>query len=144
MHQIVRCFLKNSEGKFLLVRHKNKDYWTLPGGHIEKKEDIFSAMKREIMEELNIKVKFIGEKKGITIDGVKEIINPFITYKIEYTNKKAKKEKRLEYIFLAKIKSNQIIKTQIDEIDEYKFFTKEEISKLENTFEQIKELCKYI
>lgn len=96
------------------------------------------------MEELNIKVKFIWEKKWITIDWVKEIINPFITYKIEYTNKKAKKEKRLEYIFLAKIKSNQIIKTQIDEIDEYKFFTKEEISKLENTFEQIKELCKYI
>lgn len=144
MHQIVRCFLKNSEWKFLLVRHKNKDYWTLPWWHIEKKEDIFSAMKREIMEELNIKVKFIWEKKWITIDWVKEIINPFITYKIEYTNKKAKKEKRLEYIFLAKIKSNQIIKTQIDEIDEYKFFTKEEISKLENTFEQIKELCKYI
>jgi 8-oxo-dGTP pyrophosphatase MutT (NUDIX family) len=35
----------------------------LPGGHIEKKEDIFTAIKREIMEELNIKVKFIGEKK---------------------------------------------------------------------------------
>jgi NADH pyrophosphatase NudC (nudix superfamily) len=44
---------------------------------------------------------------------------------------------------LAKIKSDQIIKTQIEEIDEYKFFTPEEISKLENTFEQIKELCKY-
>jgi 8-oxo-dGTP pyrophosphatase MutT (NUDIX family) len=115
----------------------------LPGGHIEKKEDIFTAIKREIMEELNIKVKFIGEKKWIDLPWLKEIINPFITYKIEYTNKKGTIEKRLEYIFLAKIKSDQIIKTQIEEIDEYKFFTPEEISKLENTFEQIKELCKY-
>ncbi len=144
MQQIVRCFLKNSEWKILLVKHKNKVHWVLPGGHIEKKEDIFTAIKREIIEELNIKVKFIGEKKWIDLPWLKEIINPFITYKIEYTNKKGTIEKRLEYIFLAKIKSDQIIKTQIEEIDEYKFFTPEEISKLENTFEQIKELCKYI
>gem|GEM_PF-3774109 len=62
---------------------------------------------------------------------------PISIYKIDYINKKGKKEKRLEYIFLAKIKSD-IIKTQIEEIEEYKWFESCEIESLENTFEQIK------
>lgn len=144
MQQTARCFLKNSEWKFLLVRHKEKNHWVLPGGHIEKGEDIYSAIKREIAEELWVKAKIIWEKKWLTLDWVKELATPFISYKIEYTNKKGKKEKRLEYIFLAEIKSGEIIRTQIEEIDEYKFFTKKEILNLEETYIQIKEIAKFL
>lgn len=142
MQQVTRCFLKNSEWKFLLVRHKEKKHWVLPGGHIEKWEDIYSAMKREIKEELWVKAKIIWAKKWLTLDWVKELATPFVSYKIEYTNKKGKKEKRLEYIFLAEIKNDEIIRTQIEEIDEYKFFTKKEILTLEETYVQIKEIAK--
>jgi len=144
MQQVTRCFIKNIDGKFILVRHKNKKHWVLPWGHIEKKEDIYEAMKREIQEELNIKVKFIGDKKGFKLKWIKEKILPFTVYKIEFLNKKGKKEKRLEYIFLAEMRSGDIIKTQIDEIDEYKFFTKDEILELEDTYDQVKEIVKYL
>lgn len=144
MQQVTRCFLKNSEWKFLLVRHKEKKHWVLPGGHIEKWEDIYSAIKREIEEELWVKAKIIWEKKWLTLEWVKELATPFISYKIEYTNKKGNKEKRLEYIFLAEIKTWEIIRTQIEEIDEYKFFTKKEILTLEETYIQIKEIAKFL
>jgi isopentenyldiphosphate isomerase len=77
------------------------------------------------------------------MENIKTLPQPIITYKIKYKNKKGKEEKRLEYIFLATIKKDQIIKTQIEEIDEYKFFTAKEIQEI-NTFEQIKKLTKVL
>lgn len=139
MSQIVRCILKNNEEKILLVRHKNKDYWSLPWGHIEKWEDLYKALKRELKEELGIKIKILWNKTWIEIDHIKELPQPLITYKIKYKTKKWKEEKRLEYIFKALMKGDQIIRTQIDEIDEYKWFSIEEIQNL-NTFEQVKKI----
>ena len=75
---------------------------------------------------------------------LKEFAPPICMYKIEYEKKDGKKEKRFEYIFLAQIKSWEIIKTQIDEIDDYKFFTVDEIQALDNTYTQIKEIAKKI
>lgn len=144
MHQIVRCFLKNSEWKYLLVKHKDKNHWVLPGWHIEKWEDIYKAIKREIMEELWIKIKIIWRKKWLELDWLKELHQPLITYKIEYTTKKGKDEKRLEYIFLAEIKESEIIRTQIEEIDEYKFFTKKEIIELPETYKQTNEIARLL
>lgn len=138
-YQVVRCILKNSENKILLVKHKNKDYWSLPWGHIKSGEDIYKALKREIKEELDIKIKILWNSTGVKIKNAKELPQPTITYKIKYKTKKGKEEKRLEYLFLATIKKDQIIKTQIDEIDEYKLFTAEEIQEI-NTFEQVKKV----
>ena len=45
------------EGKILLVRHKNRDFYSLPGGKIDPEEDIKTALVREMEEELNTKVK---------------------------------------------------------------------------------------
>ena len=39
MKKIVRTFLQNDEWKFLLVRHKWKDYWSLPGWHLKSKDE---------------------------------------------------------------------------------------------------------
>lgn len=56
------------EGKIqiLLIQRKNepfKDYWALPGGFVDKDEDIETAAKRELYEETDIQlyqVKQIG------------------------------------------------------------------------------------
>ncbi|MDN5304724.1 MAG: 8-oxo-dGTP diphosphatase [Fusobacteriaceae bacterium] len=37
--------------KLVLVKHKNKDTWEIPGGHIEKNETPLEAAKRELYEE---------------------------------------------------------------------------------------------
>ena len=45
----VHGFFK-SEGKLLLVRHKNRG-WEVPGGHIDGNESFEEAMRRELYEE---------------------------------------------------------------------------------------------
>lgn len=141
MRQVVRCFLQNDDCKFLLVRHIKSKKWSLPGWHIDKWESIYKALKREIMEELNLKIELIWNKIPLLVENIKEKVLPICAYKIEYESKKYWKVKKLEYIFHAQIKSWEII-IQEDEIEEYRFFSKDEILNLENTFTQIKNILK--
>lgn len=143
MRQVVRVFLKNSEWKFLMVTHKKAKNWVLPGWHIEAKETIYQALKREIKEELNLDIKILWNKLTFWIEGIKEKPLPLAVYKIEYKSKKHWNVKKLEYIFLAEIKSWEI-KIQEEEIDEYRFFSKDEILNLDNTFTQLKNIVKTI
>lgn len=41
--------------KWILVRHKERTTWEIPGGHIEKNETIENAAKRELYEETGAK-----------------------------------------------------------------------------------------
>lgn len=50
------CF--NSEGKIAIQKFKDDD-WCLPGGTIENGEDQLAALKREFIEEVDIKIKNI-------------------------------------------------------------------------------------
>ncbi|MEK7596523.1 MAG: NUDIX hydrolase [Patescibacteria group bacterium] len=47
------CFYKD---KLVIVYSKKKDYWTPPGGKVEKNEDLESAIIREVKEETNMKI----------------------------------------------------------------------------------------
>ncbi len=143
MKKVVRTFLKNKEWKFLFVKHKNRDYWSLPWWHIEWNEDIYKAIKREIKEELWLKINILWNRIWLDIENLKELATPVAAYKIEFKNHKCKKVKKLEYIFLSEIKSWEIV-IQEDEIDDYSFFSFDEILKLDNTFLQVKEIIKKI
>ena len=41
----------NYQGKWLLSKHKGRDTWEIPGGHIEDGESWLEAAKRELHEE---------------------------------------------------------------------------------------------
>lgn len=55
----VRAIIKHQDRVFL-VKHKQKDYFSLPGGRLEENESLKNALSREIYEELGIKA-VIGE-----------------------------------------------------------------------------------
>ena len=146
MRQVVRAFVRNKEWKYLLTKHSGKNIWVLPGGHLEEKESIFKCVKRELKEEFNLDIKILGNKIWLKSKKIiKEYPSPICSYKIEFDSKKHWPQKRLEYIFLAEIKNNlSEIKIQEKEIWEYKFFTLKEIIKLEDTFDQIREIAEYL
>lgn len=143
MKQTVRAFLRNNTWEYLMVKHVWKDYWSLPGWKIENWETLYKAMKREIKEELNLEIKILWNKIGLNIENIKERPLPICNYTIKFQTENFWKVKRTEYIFLCEIKSGEIVK-QDEEIEEYKFFSKEELLKFDWTFIQVKEILKNI
>lgn len=59
------------DGKILLCRGKDKEYFYFPGGHLEWKEKAEEALKRELKEELGAESeigKFIGMNENVYTD----------------------------------------------------------------------------
>ena len=56
--KVVCAIILNSEGKILMTKRSNKMkhplMWEFPGGKVKEGENSFAALKREIMEELNV------------------------------------------------------------------------------------------
>lgn len=56
----VKALLKNSEGKYLLLRRNPEKYpdarpsWDIPGGRIDKGSPLFENLKREVKEETQL------------------------------------------------------------------------------------------
>lgn len=46
-----------SKGKWIFSRHKKRNSWDIPGGHIEPGESAIKAAKRELFEETGLKSK---------------------------------------------------------------------------------------
>lgn len=141
MRQVVRAFLRNSKWKYLLVQHHKSDTWTLPGGHIDKGETLHQALKREIQEEFNLKIRFLGEKNSFWIEHIKEQVLPMAMYKIHYDSKKFGKVKKYEYIFHAEIRDIEPLKIEEKEIKDITWLTLEEFAEIENIFPQIQKMA---
>ena len=69
-----------NDNKILLIAHKKDGeiYWLIPGGGVDFGESLEDALKREMMEELNIKVK-VGKPcmmfDSIEPSGKRHIVN---------------------------------------------------------------------
>ncbi len=48
--------------RILLMHIKSRDYYSLPGGHLELNENIQECAKREVFEETNVRLKEIKEE----------------------------------------------------------------------------------
>ena len=60
---IARAVILN-KNKIILCRIKGRNWYFLPGGHVEFGEEIEASLKRELMEEAEIKVK-LGKVIGV-------------------------------------------------------------------------------
>lgn len=112
--KIIASALVEKDGKFLLVKETledNKDYWIVPGGHVEFGEKIKDTVKREIKEETNLDieiVKFMDFKEAIFAKhGYHTVI----------------------FFFLAKPLTDEIVLSE-EKVLDAKFFTKEELKDL--------------
>lgn len=58
----IGAFIRNKKGQILLTRSykwQNGKKWVVPGGHIDWGETIEQAVKREVKEEVGVKVDFL-------------------------------------------------------------------------------------
>lgn len=57
----VRAIIFNDNNEIALLYLATEDFYKLPGGGIDEGEDKMTALKREVLEELGIKIKDIDE-----------------------------------------------------------------------------------
>ena len=108
---IVVCFMKNSEGKFLMQKRSvQKDgLWGTTGGHPKTGEDSLTGMHTEILEELGLDIDPNELKLLITIQDNKLICDIYYL----------KKDINLDDIVM-----------QESEVADVKYFTIDEIERL--------------
>jgi len=76
LHVGVKIFLRNSAGKYLLLRRSKirypniKNCWDIPGGRIVFGTTLFENLKREVLEET--KLRIVGEPRLLS---AQDIIN---------------------------------------------------------------------
>lgn len=120
-HRHVSAWIMNYNGEILLqkrslTKKKNPGMWAKTGGHVEYGEDVISAIKREVYEEIGLNIK---------------------TYEFINLNKyDTEKEKYFAYgyIVFTDLKIDDFI-LQKEEVDSIKYFTIEELINNKNNSE---------
>lgn len=127
---VVRAFVFNPEWKILMTKHKKDAPWVLPGWHLEWTESIHEAMKRELQEEFGISANFFEmDTNEILHHKGKKLHHfplPISIYELSYKNAEGKDKSRIEYVFLMET-SEEIIKTQEEEIADFSWIDVEDI-----------------
>jgi len=55
------CIIEREDGDVLLVRHVYRNRWGVPGGLLNRGEDAADAARREVLEEVGLRIELIGE-----------------------------------------------------------------------------------
>lgn len=120
----VKILLKNEQGNYLLVRRSSEKYpevgamWDIVGGRIEIGTPLLENLKREIFEET--KLELVGEPKLIAAQDILKADKHVV--RLTYTGE-AQGEITLD-----------------EENTDYKWFTWEELEKIENIDIYLKEI----
>ncbi len=127
-------------GKLLLIKHKRTGKWLHVGGHAEENETLDETLEREIKEEVNLEVKFLENythyEKVSSDNGFKELPRPFYIHARDSGD-----HRKMSFDFVCVAENIDNLKILEDELDGYKWFTKEEIRNSSELWEPIRILA---
>lgn len=106
MHRVmelaVRAFLFNEKEEILVVRHSSDQVRTLPGGHVEQWETVYTALKRECEEEFGIVVDIIGSDTHYSDRDIVSMPLPIDIHVVQYDHRIKWPIQKFEYVFFAR------------------------------------------
>jgi len=123
----VSAFIVNKKGQILLVKRAiepQKGMWDTPGGFLENAEDPIKGLKREMKEEL-----------GITLKKIK-----YLNIYIDYYYHRGYDMATLNILYKTEIASGKL--KPMDDVAEYKWFSKKEIPWKTSGFPWMKQALK--
>ena len=114
---VVICILKKREQFLICSRPKGKEFagwYEFPGGKVERNEYLIESLKRELLEELSIKLNtrnmIFLESYEIKRKNKKILLNFFITNKWSGRIKNLENQ-RIKWVDLKKIREFKILKS---------------------------------
>lgn len=128
-HLCVTVYVKNQEGKFLMIHNRKLDKWVPPGGKVERHETPDEAAVRECFEETGVQIDLVGERAPI--EG--GLIRP---YGSQLNVLKPGVRDHVDLIYLAKPLPEQVLKRCEREASDIGWFDLQTITTL-NTFPSI-------
>jgi len=128
------------DGKTLLINHKKLNKWLPPGGHIDPNETPAEAASREVREETGLEIEFIRQENvWINRWNAKSFDRPYLCLLEEIPAHGGKPtHKHIDMIYLA-TPIGGIETANTEEIHEMRWFSIEEIEKMEGDVEIFEE-----
>ena len=122
----VKSFIVN-DNKLLIIKRTNDDIqkpgiWEIPGGRIDKKEDLIKGLIREVKEETNLDIKVIKPlnfQEFIRDDKQKIKMTIFLCKALNNDVKLSKEHTNFEWIYIDDAK-NKLTDFFHEEIDIFK------------------------
>jgi 8-oxo-dGTP pyrophosphatase MutT (NUDIX family) len=114
LYRVAARVLVVQNGKVLLVRESDDDWWALPGGGVDHGESIQSTLFREVEEELGVSAKKISSDFQIVHYNIGNVVNGI---------------PRMNLFFKVSIPQDHI--QQTDHVLEWKWFTRDEFMEVD-------------
>ena len=121
------------KNKVLLHLHKKLGIWLPVGGHIDRDELPEEAALREIKEEAGLEVELYNPDEQINMGDAKQLARPMHIL-LENINQF---HQHIDFIYYAKANTFRV-KSRDGETDNLKWFTSDEIRKLDDAPENVK------
>lgn len=128
-HLGIKALIKNKQGKVLVLKANVKDFakkvpehWDLPGGRVQKGDDVEKTLRREVEEEIGVKDIEVGElldasvsKMRISSLDVGLILFTYLctindNHKIELTD-----QEHIDFIWCNPKKAAELLKTKFSD-----------------------------
>lgn len=131
----VTVYVRNCEGKFLMIHNRKFDCWLPPGGKVERHETPDEAALRECLEETGVNIELIGERSPV--EG--GLMRP---YGNQLNQIKPGLRDHVDLIYLGRPLAGQVLKRCERETSDIGWFDLEEILHM-HTFPSVVVWCKY-
>jgi 8-oxo-dGTP pyrophosphatase MutT (NUDIX family) len=125
----VTVYVRNDEGKFLMIQSRKLNRWIPPGGKVERHETPDEAAMRECLEETGIHIELVGERAPV--EG--GLMRP---YGNQLNQIKAGIRDHVDLIYFAKPLAGEVFKRCERETSNIGWFDPQEIAHM-NTFPSV-------
>lgn len=158
-HFTATAFVIDSKNRVLLLWHRRLQRWMPPGGHVDEDETPEDAAKRECKEETNLDVEIVGDGSTGLTTGVQDDLfagNPDegrmlkkpIAMLLENIPQSVERNEpahqHMDFLYLARPLNEDQAEEITDESDGMRWFTKEEVGKLNEQREVFSNVKAYI